>query len=158
MAPTVKEAEEEKQEEPALEDVEIGEVDDAEAEKHHDGINANETITDEREDAAEEEENGSKKKKKYTMKVAADAPWKDRMWEGAYVPTTGTTRNRCCLLNSQHQFCFRLFHSLSLFIHIVAYIVLQSSQRFGLWGLWRLEVHRRTWPFLGIILLINEIG
>ena len=37
---------------------------------------------DENDDAAEED---VKKKKKKHMKVAADAPWKDRMWEGACV-------------------------------------------------------------------------
>jgi len=37
-------------------------------------------------DAADEEEdvNNNNKKKKH-MKVAADAPWKDRMWEGACI-------------------------------------------------------------------------
>jgi hypothetical protein len=78
MAQTEKEAEEEKQEEPTLEDVAIGEDDGAE-----NGVEANEP-TDEREDddVKAEEESGGKKKKKHHMKVAADAPWKDRMWEG----------------------------------------------------------------------------
>jgi len=34
-------------------------------------------------DGAEPEEEVGKKKKTH-MKVAADAPWKDRMWEGAW--------------------------------------------------------------------------
>jgi len=53
-----------------------------ENEEFHEAIEVDPTAEQAAEEQLDEEENEeNKRKKKYVMKVAADAPWKDRMWE-----------------------------------------------------------------------------